>query len=121
MTRQAALIVLLINALMTSALIAAHARWIAPAHTPRMAVLDVAELYRLKEHELTSALMKPDAKEAERADALKRAHAFGTDVSTLIAQLPTECDCMIVARGAVVGSPKNLRDLTPLVRQRLGL
>ena len=88
---------------------------------PALAVLDVAELYRLKELQVAAVLVKRDASDEERAGALRRAAGFGTEVSTLLQALPGECRCIVLARGAVMGSEPLLRDLTPDVRRRLGL
>ena len=121
MTARAALVVVIVNALMSAALLAAYATWIAPSRSPRLAVLDVAELYRLKEREIAAVLVKPEATEGDRLNALQRASEFGTQITTLMGELPAECGCLILARGAIAGSSPILPDLTPLVRQRLGL
>ncbi len=109
------------NALVSAALIALVPLWLAPELVPALAVLDVAELYRLKELQVAAVLVKRDASDEERANALQRAAGFGTEVSTLLQALPDECRCIVLARGAVVGSAPLLRDLTPDVRHRLGL
>ena len=84
-------------------------------------MLDVGELYRLKEAQVTTMLVKREATDEERATALKRASAFGMEMTHLIESLPTECRCLILARGALVGPANQLPDLTPEVRRRLGL
>ncbi len=68
-------------------------------------------------------LVKRDASDEEprRRTAHRRAAGFGTEVSTLLQALPGECRCIVLARGAVMGSEPLLRDLTPDVRRRLGL
>lgn len=109
------------NALVSAALIALVHLWIAPERVPALAVLDVAELYRLKELQVAAVLVKRDASDEERAGALRRAAGFGTEVSTLLQALPDECRCVVLTRGAVMGSEPLLRDLTPDVRRRLGL
>ena len=118
--RTAALLVLA-NALLSALIIVAYALWIAPVVAPRLAVLDVGELYRLKETQVAKVLVKLDASEADRALALQRASAFGLELTNLIQSLPEECHCLILARGAVVGPAPLLPDLTPDVRRRLGL
>ena len=118
--RQAALLVAT-NAALTLAFLGTYAHWLAPAHAPALAVLDVGELYRLKESQVAAVLVKRDASDAERASALKRAAAFGVEITTLIETLPQECRCLILTRGAVVGPASRLPDLTPDVRRRLGL
>ena len=114
------LLLLLANALACVALIASYGLWLAP-RPPKLAVLDVGELYRLKEAQVTAVLMKRDATDAERATALQRASTFGSEVTHLLDALPSECRCLILARGALVGSATTLSDLTPEVRRRLGL
>jgi hypothetical protein len=111
----------LANAILSAILIAAYATWMAPARTPLLAVLDVGELYRLKETQVAALLVKRDASDEERALALRRASTFGLEVTSLIQSLPEECRCLILARGAIIGPAPILADLTPEVRRRLGL
>lgn len=119
-TRTAALLVL-INGLLSAACIAAYALWFATGSAKPIAVLDVGELYRLKESQVAALLVKPNTTDADRVLALQGASAFGLEVTRLIQALPEECRCLILARGAVVGSAPQLPDLTPDVRRRLGL
>jgi hypothetical protein len=118
---KAALLLLGLNALISSAGLAAYARWGAPPPAPRLAVLDVGELYRLKESQVAAVLMQRDATDEARTSALTGASAFGAEVTTLIQALPETCGCVILARGAVVGDAQSLPDLTPDARRRLGL
>ena len=115
------LILLLASALINVALLVVYAVWIAPPRMPRLATLDVGELYRLKEAQVAAVLLKHEATDGERVDALKRASAFGAEVTTLIQALPQECGCLILARGAVIGERQGLPDITAEVRRRLGL
>lgn len=110
-----------VNALVSATLVAAYALWVAPSRLPAFAVLDVGELYRLKESQIAASLVKRDASDEERTLALKRAGAFGAELTTLMLSLPEECRCLVLARGAVIGPPTVLPDLTPEVRRRLGL
>ena len=121
MNLRTVLVVFIMNALLTAALLFGYAMWIAPARVPRLAVLDVGELYRLKEMQVTAVLMKRDASEEERAGALKAAGTFGSEVTSLLQALHEECRCLVLARGAVIGQPQALPDLTADVRRRLGL
>ena len=111
----------LINALVSVAIVLVYALWLSPPPLPRLAVLDVAELYRLKESQVAAVIVRPDATNEERLTALKRAHAFGTEITALIQALPEECRCLVFARGALVSHESLLTDLTPEVRRRLGL
>jgi len=110
-----------VNALTSVAAVAGYALWLAPAPAPTLAVLDVGELYRLKEKQVAAVLVKHDANDTDRAAALARAAGFGIEVSSLIQSLPEECHCLILARGAVVGPAPLLPDLTPEAGRRLGL
>ena len=101
--RTAAALLVGANALVSAALIALVHLWLVPERLPALAVLDVAELYRLKELQVAAVLVKRDASDEERAGAL-RAAGFGTEVSTLLQALPSECRCIVLARGAVMGS-----------------
>ena len=121
MSVKAASILIVINALLSVGFLCAYALWFMPAKVPALAVLDVAELYRLKETQVAAVLVKRDSTDEDRALALKRAAAFGLEVTSLIQSLPDECRCLILARGAVVGPAPFLPDLTPEVRRRLGL
>lgn len=121
MTVKGAAVLILSNALLSAVLVAAYALWFAPPRAPVLAVLDVGELYRLKERQVATVLVKRDSTDEDRALALKRAAAFGLEVTNLMQSLPDECRCLILARGAVVGPAPLLPDLTPEVRRRLGL
>ena len=121
MNARTALLLLLASALINAALLFVYAVWSAPPRAPRLATLDVDELYRLKETQVAAVLMKRETTDEERVSALKRAGAFGAEVTTLIQALPEECGCLILARGALIGQAQSLPDLTPEVRRRLGL
>lgn len=121
MTVKGASVLILSNALLSAVIVGAYALWFAPPRAPVLAVLDVGELYRLKETQVATVLLKRDSTDEDRALALKRAAAFGLEMTNLIQSLPNECRCLILARGAVVGPAPLLPDLTPEVRRRLGL
>lgn len=121
MNTNSRLFLLLLNALVSAILIGIHATWIAPPKAPALAVLDVAELYRLKESQVAALLVKPESTDADRAAILKSVQRFGTDVTRIVQALPEECGCLILARGALIGKDTQLSDLTPDVRRRLGL
>ncbi len=118
---RAALILVLVNGLVSVLLLAAYALWIAAHQGPRLATLDVAELYRLKEFQVASALLKEGADEAQRTAALQRAEGFGVELGQLLQSLSRECACLILVQGAVASPSSALPDLTPDVRRKLGL
>jgi len=121
MTRRDAALLLAINALISLALIGGVSTWLLRTQKPTFGTLDVAELYRLKESQVAAVLVKRDIGDTERAMAIQRAAAFGAEISKLIEALPTECACLVLTRGAVLGPNAQLVDLTPDVRRRLGL
>ena len=121
MTRRDAAYLMALNAAVSLALIAACAQFVFRPQKDAFAVLDVAELYRMKESQVAAVLVNHTTNEAERATAIAHAAAFGTELTALIDALPEECRCLILTRGAVVGATTDLPDLTPDVRRRLGL
>jgi hypothetical protein len=121
MNLRIASLLLFANLLLSACVVGAYAHWFAPTTSPALAVLDVGELYRLKETQVATVLVKRDASDEDRVQALKRAAAFGLEVTRVIESLPEECRCLILARGAIAGPAPQLPDLTPEVRRRLGL
>lgn len=121
MTRFEAARLIGINAVLSLAITAGVGHWVLRSHRPVFATLDVAELYRLKESQIAAILVKRDSPDSERVLAIQRAAAFGAELSKVIETLPDECRCLVLARGALLGSDAQLIDLTPRVRQRLGL
>ena len=87
----------------------------------RIGLIDVGELARLKDDRVLEVLTKAGATEDEK----KAAVAFGTRFATAFPQaldeLSDECDCLVLSRSAVAGSPPNAVDLTPRLRQKVGL
>lgn len=121
MKTRAELILVLVNGLLAAFMLVVYAIWWAPPRTPRLATLDVAELYRLKEFQVASVLMKRDANETERAESLKNAENFGVDLSHQLESLSQECACLILVQAAVASPSSALPDLTPELRRKLGL
>ena len=124
MTRFDAARLIAINAVVSLLIVGgalSWSQWMQRSQRPTFGTLDVAELYRLKESQVAAVLVKRDIGDLERAMAIQRAAVFGAEVSKLIEALPQECGCLVLTRGAVLGSGAQLVDLTPDVRRRLGL
>lgn len=121
MTRLDAARLIAINALVSLATVAGIALWMQHTRQPAFGTLDVAELYRLKETQVAAVLVKRDSADSDRLMAIQQAAAFGAELGKIIESLPQECGCMVLARGAVLGTGVQLVDLTPAVQLRLGL
>ena len=104
-----------------AAMLAIYHAWNAGHTRQKIATLDIAEIYRLKESEFSAILMKPGASEADRAQAIERARAFGAELAALTQSLPRECGCLVLTKAAVVGGDGNIPDLTQEVKRRFGL
>jgi len=81
-------------------------------------IVDVAEVYRAKEAEFTQLLTKMPSEE-ERQKALLMARAFAQRLPLALEQLPRECGCLVILKGAVAGASPHTVDLTPLLRQKV--
>lgn len=121
MTRLDAVRLIAINAVVSLAIVAGGSLWVQHRQKPAFGTLDVSELYRLKEAQVAAVLVKRDSADTERLLAIQRAAAFGAELSKVIETLPQDCGCLVLARGAVLGTGTHLVDLTPDVRRRLGL
>ncbi len=108
-----------VNTVVSVALLACYALWV--ARPPAYAVLDVGQLYQLKERQIAALLVKPGASPEERIAALKGVTTFGAELAKVMNELPGECRCLVLARAAVLGTEGMLPDLTPDVARRLGL
>ena len=98
--------------------LAAYDRWVL---RPALAIgtVDLAEVYRAKEDQFTR-LLTGAGSEDERQQALALARSFSQRLPAALDELPRECDCLVVLRTAVVGSP-HAQDLTPALRRKVEL
>ena len=121
MNGRAILVCVLVSLANAAALLAIYHAWNGGHTRPAIATLDIAEIYRLKESQFSAIIMKPGASEADRAQAIELARAFGADLAALTQSLPRECGCLVLTKAAVVGSGVNVPDLTPDIKRRFGL
>lgn len=111
------LIVLAINALlMVAALSLYHRAWITPALTVGM--IDLAEVYRTQEAAFTRQVAAART-DSERDAALAQVNDFAQRLSVALEQLPRECGCMVVIKGAATAPPGRLRDLTADLQRKV--
>lgn len=83
-------------------------------------VVDVGEVYRLKEAEFTQIVTKSGS-EDERQRALAMARQFAQRLPVALEELPRDCACLVVIRTAVAGMPPNATDLTALLKRKVDL
>jgi hypothetical protein len=81
-------------------------------------IVDVAEVYRLKEAEVAS-LITGSGSDEEHQRAMAQADTFAHRLPMALEELPRDCQCLVILRSAVVGSSANARDLTPLLKSKL--
>lgn len=113
---------LLLNSVVSVLLVAlgitAYDHWVLrPALV--VGVIDLSEVYRAKEAEFTRLLTQPGS-DAERERALALARSFSQRLPAALDELPHECGCLVVIKGAIAGSPHRL-DLTPALRRKVDL
>ena len=87
----------------------------------RIGLIDVGELARLKDDRVLEVLTKAGATEDDKKAAVAFGTRFATAFPQALEELSHECDCLVLSRSAVAGSPPNAVDLTPRLRQKVGL
>ena len=92
MNARAAALLVGANALVSAALIALAYLWLVPERLPALAVLDVAELYRLKELQVAAVLVKRDASDEEL-------HGDASPIRVFRAQSRSRCGSQSVRAG----------------------
>lgn len=86
----------------------------------RIGVVDVAEIYRQKETEFTRLITKASS-EDDRQRALTMARDFAQRLPVALEELPRECACLVLLKGAMAGTSPQMVDLTPRLRQKVGM
>jgi len=88
--------------------------------TQPIGVVDVGQVYRLKEAEFTQ-LMTKSTSEEERQQALAMAQRFAQQLPLALEELSRDCACLVLVRSAVAGNPPHALELTGLLRRKVGL
>ena len=83
-------------------------------------VVDVGEVYRLKEAEFTQIVTKSGSDD-ERQKGLLMARQFAQRLPVALEELPRDCGCLVVIRSAVAGLPPHATDLTALLKRKVDL
>ena len=81
-------------------------------------IVDAVQVYREKEAQLVKSL-SASAGEGERARAASEIQHFAERLPNEIARLAQDCACLVVDRSVVVGMRPGVRDLTPMLRERV--
>ena len=87
----------------------------------RIGLIDVGELVRLKDDRVLDVLTKAAATDEEKKAALGFGTRFTTVLPHALEELAQECECLVLSRSAVAGSPPNAVDLTSMLKQKVGL
>jgi hypothetical protein len=84
-------------------------------------VIDLGEVYRIKEREFTETVTKAGASDLERQKALAMAEQFAKVLPQAIDELPGDCRCLVLLRTALAAHTPNTVDLTPHLKRKLGI
>lgn len=81
-------------------------------------VVDALQVYRELEAQLVKTL-SANSSEGERARAAATARRFAERLPLEMAHLAEDCACLVVDRAVVVGMRPGVRDMTPMLRERV--
>lgn len=100
----------------TGALLAYDRQVIRPART--IGVVDLADVYRVKEDEFSRRLTAARSEE-ERQATLQMARSFAQRLPVALETLPAECGCLVVLKASVAGTTPYTVDLTARLLQKV--
>ena len=86
----------------------------------KIAVVDIADVLSLKQLEVTVAASKPGMTDAQRGESFEMIGKFAKEMETAIAEMQQECGCLLLVKAAVVKASSS-EDMTPVLKQRLGM
>ena len=91
----------------------------------RVAVVDVAAVYRWKEAQFTALLTQPGTDARAEAGAPQLAAAFARELPQALDDIAAECRCLLLTRAVLAGPPEHVAaqvaDLTATLKQKLGM
>ena len=85
----------------------------------RFGLVDVASALTRTELVYTEMLSRPTTTDKERGDAFDLVKSTGKKIETSLGEIQAECQCILLARAAVIGQPLN--DYTPQLYKDLGI
>lgn len=112
--------VVLANTVMTLGTVAAYDQMTIDRQ-PRLAVVDLASVYREKEEQFSRLVANAKATEADRKQAVEDAQAFAKALPAALAAIGQECGCVVLLGNAVAFRTAQVQDLTPLLRAKVGI
>ena len=91
----------------------------------RVAVVDVAAVYRWKEAQFTALLTQPGTDVRAEANAPQLAAEFARELPKALDDIAAECRCLLLTRAVLAGPPEHVAahvaDLTATLKQKLGM
>lgn len=86
----------------------------------RIALLDISEVIGIKQLVIADMATRPGMTDKDREQIYDSVASFAKDIEAAVAQIQLECACTLLVRSAVVKTTA-AEDLTPLLKERLGL
>jgi hypothetical protein len=86
----------------------------------QFAVIDIEEVLNVRRAEFLAMVNKPGVTDEDRGHAYDFIRKSGTDITLAVKDLAKECQCLILVKSAVY-NPEQVQDLTPLLRERVGI
>ena len=86
----------------------------------KIAVVDISEVLSLKELEVTASAAKPGLTDAQRGESFEMIGKFAKEMEAAISEMQQECGCLLLVKAAVVKASSS-EDMTPVLKQRLGM
>lgn len=109
---------LLVNLVVTAVMLGLYHRlWVLPAL--QVGIIDLAEVYRQQEAEFTRQVTNARS-ETERELALERVKVFAQRLPQALEELPRECNCLVVIKGAISPPADRAVDLTAALKRKVG-
>lgn len=102
--------------LILAALLLYHRLWVAPAL--RVGIIDLSEIYRTQEAAFTRQVSAARSNN-ERDAALAQVNRFAQRLTRALDELPRECNCLVLIKGAATAPPGRLRDLTADLQRKV--
>ena len=93
----------------------------ARARELRVAVIDVAAVYRWKEAQFTALLTQPGTDARQDANAPQLADDFARRLPQALDEIAADCHCLLFTRAVLAGQPEHVADLTGTLKQKLGM